>query len=646
MCGILGQIKLKNSANLFGIRNFTDSLSLMDHRGPDANGIFNDNNCLLGHNRLSIQDLNPESHQPFYSKCGNFVIVFNGEIYNFLELREKLVKFGYIFRTNSDTEVLLNAYIEYGTKCLDMLIGMFSFCIHDKLNNEYFIVRDRLGIKPLFYYQNEDEFIFSSEIKSILHLKPEIKFINKVAVSSYLSFRYPILDDTFFEDIFSVPPAHYILIKSNNITFHEYWNASYLFHEQKVDHGEEYYLAKLTELLESSVKYRMISDVPIGCYLSGGVDSSIITAIMSGFSKSPVKTYTIGFSNKGFNEFDYAKIVAKKFNTDHKSILLKPNKYIETLNDLIEKKDSPLSVPNEVPLFLMSKELKKDITVVLSGEGADEIFGGYGRIFRSTWDYERMNSIDNLNLPHIDQIDLARNFFKKYGVKSFSSEIEHFYSIYSYISPSDKKKYLSDEFNMNEFERILLNKFLKYFDELKDDSYSNKILYSFEKIHLLGLLHRVDCSTMSTSVEARVPFVDHRLVEFAFTIPIKYKLKWNHQNSKNDSMTLMSDKISEKYDTPKYILKKAYEHLLPKDILYRKKVGFPVPLNDWFGGDFVDYARGVLLSSKAIERGVFDFNSIENLLDIDKLNSNQGMLIWMLINLELFFKSYKLQLKK
>ena len=255
----------------------------------------------------------------------------------------------------------------------------------------------------------------------------------------------------------------------------------------------------------------------------------------------------------------------------------------------------------------MSKELKKDITVVLSGEGADEIFGGYGRIFRSTWDYERMNSIDNLNLPHIDQIDLARNFFKKYGVKSFSSEIEHFYSIYSYISPSDKKKYLSDEFNMNEFERILLNKFLKYFDELKDDSYSNKILYSFEKIHLLGLLHRVDCSTMSTSVEARVPFVDHRLVEFAFTIPIKYKLKWNHQNSKNDSMTLMSDKISEKYDTPKYILKKAYEHLLPKDILYRKKVGFPVPLNDWFGGDFVDYARGVLLSSKAIERGVFDF---------------------------------------
>ena len=647
MCGILGQIflSLRKPAS-HDPSLFLESLNLQKHRGPDASGIIHGDNYIFGHRRLSIIDLDPKSNQPMTSSCGQYHLVFNGEIYNYKEIRCDLINKGYKFLTSSDTEVLLYSYVEYGIDCIQDFIGMFSFCIYDNLNKEFYIVRDRLGIKPLFYSLDKQQITFSSEIKSILHLDESARYINENAISSYLSFRYPILDDSFFEGIKSVPPAHYIKISDQQCDFVEYWNVSHKFVEQSNDRGEAYYLEKLRDILESSINYRMISDVPIGSYLSGGVDSSVITAVMANSSNKKLKTFTIGFTNEGYNEFEYADIVADQYNTDHKEIILSGFKYLKNMKILIGYKDSPLSVPNEVPLYLMSKELKKDITVVLSGEGADEIFGGYGRIFRSPWDLQRIKSIDKLDLSDEDKQKLAENFFKKYGAKTFSAEIEHFYSIYGYISFIDKKRYLSDSLRLEEVEQILLSKFLHYFKELENETYSNRIFYAFEKIHLVGLLHRVDSSTMATSVEARVPFVDHRLVEFAFTIPLKYKLKWKEQNSKTDSMTLMSDKISEEYDTPKYILKKAYEHMLPKDILYRKKVGFPVPLKDWFGGDFIGYARDVLLSHEAKTRGVFDSNSIEDLLNVGEFDSTQGMLVWMLINLELFFKSYKLQLKK
>ena len=646
MCGILGQINLSSSSKSFCSSTFNKALSLMQHRGPDNQSISISASCILGHRRLSIIDLDNHSNQPMSSSCGQYSITFNGEIYNHNELKKNLINSGYVFQTSSDTEVLLYSFVEHGIDCLRDFIGMFSFCIHDQVKNEFYIVRDRLGIKPLYYTTENETLTFSSEIKSILYLDEKTRYINKSAISSYLSFRYPILDDTFFVGVRSVPPGHYIKVSGNQFEFVEYWNVSCKFIEQKNDKGEAYYLEKLRDILESSIRYRMISDVPIGAYLSGGVDSSIITSVMASSSQSKIKSFTIGFTNEGYNEFEYADVVAKQYKTDHKEITLSSGEYLKYMKELINYKDAPLSVPNEVALYLMSRELKKDITVVLSGEGADEIFGGYGRIFRSTWDFERIKCIDNLKLSKDDEQKLAKNFFNKYGVNSFSSEIEHFISIYSYTSTHDKKCHLSDSFDIDQIQGKFLSKFLSYFNELDNETYSNKILYAFEKIHLLGLLQRVDVATMATSVEARVPFVDHRLVEFAFTIPLKYKLKWKEQKSKTDSITLMSDKISEEYDTPKYILKKAYEHMLPKNILYRKKVGFPVPLKEWFGGDFLSYARKVLLSDEAKTRAVFDTESIEALLNVGEFDSNQGMLVWMLINLEIFFKSYKLQLKK
>tara|TARA_B100000131_G_scaffold308528_1_gene338002 strand:- start:2262 stop:4202 length:1941 start_codon:yes stop_codon:yes gene_type:complete len=646
MCGILGQINFKKTSSII-LDVFNNALDLMAHRGPDFSDTYQHDRFVFGHRRLSIIDLDEHAKQPMISKCGNYILVFNGEIYNYQEIKNQLISKGYMFNTSSDTEVLLTAFIESGITCVEQFIGMFAFSIYDLNKHECYIVRDRLGIKPVYYLKDSEKFIFSSEIKSILALDKKERRLNLEALSSYMSFRYPILNDTFFDDIFSLAPAHYIKITPDNFDIIEYWNVSEKFKEQEEDKGEQYYLSKVRELLESSVKYRMISDVPFGAFLSGGVDSSVITALMAENSKDPIKTFTIGFEEEGYNEFQYANMVSEQYYTDHKEIILSGQDYIDTMENLIKFKDAPLSVPNEVPLYLMSKELKKYITVVLSGEGADEIFGGYGRIFRSPYDLERLQDIDQLDLTGDEKEEICRNFIKKYGVKVFNNEVDHFMSIYSYISFKDKKELLHESLDLESIEQKFSDKFLSYFDELKDDSYYNKLMYTFEKIHIVGLLHRVDTTTMATSVEARVPFVDHRLVEFSFTIPLKYKLKWKSNLDKEKSKTLMSNHISETYDTPKYILKKSFENMLPHDVLYRKKMGFPVPLNDWFGNHFNDYAKSILLTKKAKSRSLYNINNIEILLDSNILKEDHGVAIkiWMLINIELFLIKYKMSIK-
>jgi len=641
MCGILGQVDYL-STSAWNESKFTKALSLQKHRGPDDSGVVVGEDFIFGHRRLSIIDLDSHAKQPMTSSDGEVILVFNGEIYNYQELRKDLVKKGYSFSTKSDTEVLLYSYYEYGIECIQNFIGMFAFAIFDNRTQKTFIVRDRLGVKPLYYCKIKDTITFSSEIKSILELADLDVALNIKAVSSYLSFRYPILDDTFFESIYSLPPAHYIELTQDSFLIKEYWSLVDRFKEQKEDKGEEFYLNKLQYLLESSVKYRMISDVPFGAFLSGGVDSSIVTSIMANESKDPVNTFTIGFDEPEFNEFSYADIIAKKYNTNHHKIVINSADYFNNLNQLIKYKDAPLSVPNEVPLYIMSKELKKYITVVLSGEGADEIFAGYGRIFRSPHDLYRIQNIDSLDLSSEEKDKLCINFIKKYIVDSFESDVDHFHNIYSYTSLLDKKALLNSSIPLDDIENDFLDKFIYLFNEIKNETYYNKMMYVFEKIHLVGLLQRLDTSTMAASIEARVPFVDHRLVEFAFSIPFKYKIKWCKDGGKYKSRVLMSNEISERYDIPKYILKKAYENELPKDILYRKKAGFPVPLHDWLGGKFRKYAKKILLSKAAKNRKIYNIDNIKKILDSDELHADHGfaMKIWMLVNLELFSREY------
>jgi len=635
MCGILAA--LGNINNNISPEDFKSALMLQSHRGPDDMGFDEFYGDKLGHTRLSIMDLSSAGHQPMYCDEKKVSLIFNGEIYNFKEIRQNLTEAGISFSTQSDTEVLLKSYLHFGIDCVKKFNGMFAFIIVDKRQDEdcIYVVRDRLGIKPLFYYQSDDGYIFSSEVKSILALAKKKFPLNKRSVSSYFSFRYSILNETFFEGINNLEPASYLFIQGENVEHIKYWNLAEHVNQDD-DKGEAFYLEKLDDIMHSSIKYRMISDVPFGAYLSGGVDSSLVTAIMSHYSDKPIKTYTIGFEEEGYNEFNFSDIVAKQYKSQHKAIKLRGDDYFDTMQDLINFKDAPLSVPNEVPLYLMSKELKKDITVVLSGEGADEIFGGYGRIFRSSDDF--------LNQSDLTASDTTvKAFDKKYNGKRFENDIDHFIDNYSYSKEEIKGSLLSKDINWMEIDKALKQKLKDRFDEVKEQHYQTKMMYTFETVHLQGLLARVDMTTMAASVEARVPFVDHRLVEFAFSIPNKYKLKWNSKEDQQKAKEMISDEISEVHDTPKYILKKMSEKYLPDEILYRKKMGFPVPIDKWLGGDFAKIAINILSDSTNVANKVIDTAFVLDLLKNNKLSEdhNLALKVWMVLNLFIFCKQYK-----
>lgn len=631
MCGILVNV------GSVGKDKFIQALNLQTHRGPDSFGYDKIDNVSFGHRRLSIIDLNECSNQPMKSHNDRYTIVFNGEIYNFKEIRHELIDLGYTFKTDGDTEVILYAYEAFGAKALDKFIGMFAFVLYDKLHKEFFIARDRLGVKPLFYTITDKGISFSSEIKSILFLDNCKRELNLRAVSSYFSYRYPINNDSFFKGIESFPAAHWMRIDSNgNKTIEKYWDFKDKISLQKEDKGEQFYIDELKELITSSVKYRMVSDVPVGAYLSGGVDSSVTTYELAKLNKSVVNTFTIGFSEEGYNEFSYSKIVSELCNTNHKEILLDEKNYFNSMEDLIKIKDAPLGVPNEIPLYLMSKELKKDVTVVLSGEGADEILAGYSRLFSSSEDYAQMIN------PSLDKkSELYTKLVNKYGGNFPKTEIEHFLGLYQYCSSSFKSKLFHNRINSDKIEQELNDVFLSVFEKLEDESYLNKMLYCFEKIHLPGLLNRLDTTTMAASVEGRVPFVDHRLIEFAFSIPNHYKLKWNEGTVALDSQ--LGSEMAEIQNTPKYILKKAYENILPDEILYRKKMGFPVPLNSWFGNDFKDLAYHQIINGYLVNNDIIDKDFFLQLINNYEANGNKediGMKIWMILNLELFLSIY------
>lgn len=632
MCGILAVVGHVEKSD------FLTALNLQSHRGPDDYGYTHEASVHLGHRRLSIIDLNRASKQPMTAGQGLLSCIFNGEIYNYKEIKSTLLKNGYKFNTESDTEVLINAYHFWGENCLHHFIGMFAFVIFDKRDGSIFVARDRLGVKPLYYSNQGGKLIFSSEIKSIKSISKSDYNLNLLAVSSYLSYRYPIANDTFYTGISQLPPAHYIKVSADlKMQVHKYWDFSEKITLQQEDRGEAYYLEKLEELFTSSVRYRMIADVPVGAYLSGGVDSSAVVAAMAKESNSPIQTFTIGFDEAGYNEFEYAREVAERYNTNHHEIILSGDDYIETMENLIQLKDAPLGVPNEVPLYLMSKELKKYITVVLSGEGADEIFGGYGRIFRAADEYEKLLRRDSGTASQ----KLVESLNSKYGDLRFSSELDHFIHLYQYTSTQQKASLLGPAFNLKEMESELRSIFSGAFNQTPAGStYVNKMMYAFEKLHLPGLLQRVDTTTMGASVEARVPFVDHRLVEFAFSIPTKYKLHWTSLPRQGDD--LISESISETLDIPKYILKKSQAAHLSERVLYRKKMGFPVPLNRWFGGAFNSYAKNTLMNGTLVSEGLLKRDSVLNLLENPALEKNHtlAMRVWMLINLELFIKNF------
>jgi len=481
---------------------------------------------------------------------------------------------------------------------------MFAIALYNTKTKHLYLIRDRLGIKPLFYFNDGEKLVFSSEIKGILSSGLVKAKFNASAVDEYLGNRYVREPFTFFENIYQLNSGCYIEInESLESKEHRYWDFPDKFNIDK-NYDEENLASLFEQELIKSIKYRLISDVPVGTYLSGGVDSSLITAIVSKNKKEPLNTFTIGFPE--INEFKYSKIIAEKYNTSHQEILMEKKDYLDNQERLIGYKDAPLAVPNEIPLAVMSTKLKEKVTVVLSGEGADELMGGYGRIFRKPFDYDNQNS--------------NQSFY------------EYFIMDYEYVSREIRDKFISSP-----------KKYRKYFDKKIVKDFSNKsneenVFRFFHKYHVKGLLNRVDMTTMQASVEARVPFLDHNLIEFVYNkIPYNLKLKWNSKIAKQEARNLSSNIYSENLDIPKYLLRKISYNYLPNEIIERKKVGFPVPLSEWFH-NLEQIARDILPKAPWLNQGI-----INDLIDESKSDIRSGQVLWMFINIEIFRKKYFLK---
>jgi asparagine synthase (glutamine-hydrolysing) len=597
MCGISG-IFSKNVISKIDERISSMNSSVF-HRGPDSGAYYIDNNFAIGHRRLSIIDVREISNQPMHSHSKIWHIVFNGEIYNFKEIRDQLT---YPFKTLGDTEVIIAAVEERGLDWfLEQANGMFAIGLYNSHSRELILVRDRMGIKPLYFYNDNENFVFSSEIKGILNSGLVKAEFNENAVDEYLANRYIRAPFTFFKNIYQLKPGSLLRVKSDLSSKEEiYWKLPLGFN-LTTNFNENDIANKFEEELTKAIKYRLIADVPLGTYLSGGLDSSLITAITALNKKDKVNTYTIGFPE--INEFYYSELIAKKYLTEHHEIIMQRAEYMDHWERLIKFKDSPLGVPNEIPLAVMSSKLKEKITVVLSGEGADELMGGYGRIFRAAFDY---------NNEKVDE-SFYTYFMKKY----------------EYVPRAMRDQLLTTPIDYrHEFDRILSSSF-------EDHCNEENIFRYFHTFHVQGLLQRVDITTMQTSVEARVPFLDHKLIEFVYNeVPYSLKLKWKSAEAELKACKQRAEKYSEVLDIPKYLLRKISYNYLPDEIITRKKIGFPVPLTEWFE-NLEELANNLLENSSWLKK-----DATAELIKRSKTESRAGQILWMFINIEIFKKNY------
>jgi asparagine synthase (glutamine-hydrolysing) len=615
------------------------------HRGPDDHGVWEDSGVAFGHSRLKVIDLEG-GKQPMTDPENRVWLTFNGEIYNFRDLRNQLLQLGHTFRTRSDTEVLLHAYLEWELDALKRLEGMFAFAIWDRRTNQIHLVRDRLGIKPLYWMYSDSgtnghairRIFFASEIKALLTLPGFRPRLNPKVLSYYLSHYQSVMgQETLYQGIWAVEPATVITFDDGEALppqVNHYWSFPIPSPEQQEDRGEGYYSAKVRDLLTRAVERQIISDVPLGAYLSGGLDSTILVGLMAELGVKPIKTFSIGFDESEGNEFAFSQLAARTFGTDHTEISIGAGDYFPAMEELIRFKDAPLSVPNEVPLYLMSKVLKKDITVVLSGEGADELFGGYGVILRTPMDYQ--------NLNHITDDKERQAFLSKltclYGTVDFVDEISHFRAAYSWMTSHELDKLLQPAYRNSQGADSIREYWEQKFQPLRQLLPEDRILNLMETVHLTGLLGRLDTTTMAASVEGRVPFTDTELLEFVARIPLEYKLRWKspeHQRLASKSCCM---EIAENLDITKYILKRTFQDIVPLPIIARRKASFPVPLDHWFQGPYRAYSWRVISSGKMMPE-IFKMRELRRWFD-DATSPNYGLKVWMLMNVSIWLDAY------
>lgn len=612
MCSIAGIVEVGQKqikASQLALMNKT-----LSHRGPDDNGVYVSSNHKVGlsNNRLAIIDLSEAGHMPMvYS--GKYVITFNGEIYNFKKLMSRLMKLGYEFHSKSDTEVILALYDKYGVSCLNYLRGMFAFAIYDKVNNKLFLARDRIGKKPLKYYHKNGTFIFASELKAILTHPAVRKQVDQQAVYDYLTFGYVPSPNTGFQNIYKLEPGHYLIynISKNLIVKRQYW---YPDLSKKTNLPEKYWRDIISDMLEESVKLRMVSEVPIGAMLSGGLDSSAIVAMMSKYSAKPVRTFTIGFKEKDYDETKYAKKVATLFHTNHEELIVNPND-LSLLPQLAYSLEEPFSNSSSVVAYLVCKMARKYVTVILNGDGGDENFAGYERYRRISRD--RMMDIFGhvftpIAIPTAGRISTRVNNFLNKSTLPIS---ERFASYIEIFSEKNKSELLNKYSFLNSY------RFIKSTFESSGsyDPREQALYWDLTKYLPEELLPKIDITSMSVGLEARSPLLDQKFIEITSRIPFNLKYK----NGVN-----------------KYIFKKALQKFLPKELIYRNKMGFSIPLHKWFMGDLSAYTKSVILAKNGFVKKVVKNEHIKEMLSKHSDRVDNGPKLWNLLSLELWYRAY------
>ncbi|MEA3467364.1 MAG: asparagine synthase (glutamine-hydrolyzing) [Thermodesulfobacteriota bacterium] len=621
MCGICGF----NWKDEELIKRMNDQIV---HRGPDQDGIYCGDGVSLGHRRLSIIDLSEHGRQPMYNEDRNVCLVFNGEIYNFQELREILLQKGHTFSSNSDSEVIIHAYEEYGTGVLDKLRGMFAFALYDLKEKTLLLARDRIGIKPLYYYHKKGngKLVFASEIKAIIEDKSIERKLSHQALYDYIGFEFVPAPATMFQDIYKLPAGHYLICRNGEITIKQYWDLDFTSKEPVLSYDES--VEKLRELLDHAVESHLVSDVPLGVFLSGGLDSSTIVAMMRRHISGPLKTFTIGYEDKSFSELDYAAQVAEYFDTDHQVLMLddiKPEYVEKTLYHL----DEPMTDLSTVPLYLLCKQAREHVTVCLSGEGADESFAGYDRfkaskmnlLFRIMPGTVRKQIIGRMvaMLPDQSQKKGAINMLKRF-VEGANLPPEGHHLRWQYFANENQNSHLfNDQFKA----QALFDPFRTVREYSKrcnaSDRINKEIYLDMRYMMTDSVLMKVDKMSMASSLEVRVPLLDHVLVEFLASLPGDWKLKGLKT---------------------KYIFRSALNGLLPDNIVNRGKQGYSLPVKHLLRGDMKEYMV-TLLNESPIIRENMHLGFVNRLIkEHSDMVHNHNHVLWALINIAIWHNRF------
>jgi asparagine synthase (glutamine-hydrolysing) len=625
MCGIAGYVTTTPGASSEAVlRSMNDRIR---HRGPDDAGYYTGDHAFLGMRRLSIIDV-AGGHQPMANESGSIWIVYNGEIFNHAEVREDLERAGHRYANRSDTETVVHAYEEYGAGCLNRFRGMFSFALWDSANRTLFCARDRLGIKPFYYYWDGRLFAFASEIKALLAHPAISADFEESVLPQYLGFGYVSEERTFFRNIRKLMPGHSLQLdlreSQPNLKIESYWDVPKPGeNRQNVDcRTDEDWIGETRRRLEETVRMRLMSDVPLGMFLSGGVDSSAIAALIKRMADGPVKTFSVGYEEAEFSELGYAADVARAIGTDHHEIVLGVDDFFGALPDLVWHEDEPITWPSSVSLYFVSKLAAGQVKVVLTGEGSDEIFGGYDRYRANLLNRKCARlygvvpgplrsgirkTIDGSNLLNAS---VRRKLGHTFLGRDNSVEALFLDNFYCAFPESEQTQLLKSA------PEGVYADYMRYWDARPDAPTLPRMLYADQKTYLVELLMKQDQMSMACSIESRVPFLDHQFVEFAMSMPDRLKIRGG---------------------TQKWVLKKAVEDLLPREIIYRKKMGFPTPLRQWLMDPRTDGLLSALRGSDGLLAAYVNASELDRLLERHRGGQIDATdRIWRLLNLQIW----------